>query len=41
VVGTSYDSSGTGHAVAWINGGIVDLNSLIDANSGWVLTSAV
>lgn len=40
IVGEAFDASGTGHAVLWQNGKIVDLNSLLPANSGWVLTDA-
>jgi len=37
--GTIVGSSG-GHAFLWANGNMIDLNSLLPANSGWVLTSA-
>lgn len=32
--------SGTVHAVIWENGTVIDLNSLLPANSGWVLGEA-
>jgi len=32
---------GSDHAVMWINGQVTDLNSLLPANSGWTLQSAI
>ena len=29
------------HAVVWVNGKVIDLNSLLPANSGWVLNDAM
>jgi uncharacterized membrane protein len=42
VVGWAYNDSATqgGDAEAWFNGQLVDLNTLIPANSGWHLTDA-
>ncbi len=39
VVGAA-DSGGTLHAVLYEKGVLIDLNSLIPASSGWVLTEA-
>ena len=40
VVGNSEDASQNGLPFLWQNGVMVDLNSLLPANSGWVLASA-
>jgi probable HAF family extracellular repeat protein len=40
VVGTSLLASGQPHAFLWHRGVMTDLNSLIPADSGWVLTEA-
>lgn len=40
VVGKVLDSFGGSHAFLYSNGVIVDLNSLLPANSGWVLSEA-
>ncbi len=39
-VGNSVNSNGLSRAVLWNNGEIIDLNSRISENLGWVLTSA-
>ena len=41
VVGYAGRSDGSSHAVLWQNGSLTDLNSLLPANSGWELTSAL
>ena len=41
IVGASTDSTGNSRAVLWKNGKITDLNTLIPANSGWTLHSAL
>jgi len=40
VAGTSSAADGTAHAVIWVNDALIDLNSYLPANSGWVLSSA-
>lgn len=40
IVGVSADADGQGRAFLWQPGGMVDLNSFLPANSGWLLTSA-
>jgi probable HAF family extracellular repeat protein len=40
VVGQSATATGATHAFLWQNGTIIDLNSLLPPNSGWVLISA-
>lgn len=40
IVGDSALSNGTAHAFLWQDGSMVDLNSLIPANSGWELVTA-
>jgi probable HAF family extracellular repeat protein len=40
VVGDSVNAAGDVHAFMWQNGVMTDLNSLLPANSGWVLESA-
>lgn len=40
IVGTAYDAKSNSHAVLWQNGSMTDLNSLLPANSGWMLQSA-
>jgi probable HAF family extracellular repeat protein len=41
IVGVSADADGQNRAFLWQQGGMVDLNSFLPANSGWLLTSAV
>ncbi len=41
IVGIAAAASGNVHAVLWQNGTVTDLNSLLPANSGWVLEYAV
>ncbi len=40
VVGAAADPNGESHAFLWNNGMIHDLNTVIDPNSGWLLTAA-
>ena len=40
MVGDAATNSGNGHAFVYRNGQMTDLNSLLPANSGWVLTTA-
>jgi probable HAF family extracellular repeat protein len=40
IVGSATDAQGNQHAVLWRNGAITDLNSLLPANSGWILNVA-
>ena len=40
VVGTSITASGDAHAFVWQGGAMTDLNTLLPAGSGWVLTQA-
>ncbi len=40
IVGSAETSTGVKHAVLWKNGAIVDLNTLIRPNSGWILQTA-
>jgi probable HAF family extracellular repeat protein len=40
VVGGYFTAANTSHAFVWIDGTLTDLNSLLPANCGWVLTSA-
>jgi probable HAF family extracellular repeat protein len=40
IVGSSYDASRESHAFLWQNGTLLDLNTLVPADSGWVLQSA-
>ena len=40
IVGSSEDTNGNTLAFLWQNGAMVDLNTLLPANSGWVLSNA-
>jgi len=40
IVGEGFDGYGDHHALMWQNGKIVDLNTLLPANSGWVVEDA-
>ncbi len=39
-VGVQADLTGKSEALAWVNGAVINLNDLLPANSGWVLSSA-
>ncbi len=40
IVGSADNTNGESRAFLWQNGNLLDLNDLLPANSGWVLTSA-